>query len=151
MDHRLPQTLPPKCGDISVRNLLINAFLKLVKPAQKIGIAKWISISKEMKSQFSFMLNLKYMALEWISFELLTGAIVSYVAEFGGIDVNSLKEPDLAVSHLLKADSWWCFKAAWRLRSTFWVDRLRSCSNRKSSKSCTLNQMRFECWNYYCW
>jgi len=38
-------------------------------------------------------------------FELLTGAIVSCVAEFGGIDVNSLKEPDLTVSHLLKADS----------------------------------------------
>ena len=36
---------------------------------------------------------------------MLTGAIVSCVAEFGGIDVNSLKEPDLAVSHLLKAET----------------------------------------------
>jgi len=89
----------------SVRNLQINVFLKLVKPVQKIGTARVDFLLQRTEESIFLYVDSEAYALRLNFFELLTSAIVSCVAEIGGIDVKSLKEPDLAVSHLLKAET----------------------------------------------
>ena len=89
----------------SVRNLEINVFLKLVEPAQKIGMAKVDFLLRRNEESFLLYVDSDVYALRPNFFELLTSAIVSCVAEIGGIDVKSLKEPNLSVSHLLKAET----------------------------------------------
>ena len=90
---------------VSVRNLQVNVFLKLVKPAQKIGTAKVDFLLQRNEESIFLYVDSEAYALRLNFFELLTSVIVSCVAEIGEIDVKSLKEPDLAVSHLLKAET----------------------------------------------
>ena len=88
----------------SVRNLRSNLLLKLVKPPKKIGTAKVDFLLQRNEESISLYIDVEAYALRLNFFELLTSAIVSCVAEIGGIDVKSLRQPDLAISHLLKAE-----------------------------------------------
>ena len=87
----------------SVRNLQSNLLLKLVEPPKKIGTAKVDFLLQRNDESISLYIDAAAHALRLKFFELLSSVIVSCVAEIGGIDVKSLKQPDLAVSHLLKA------------------------------------------------
>ena len=89
----------------SVRNLQSNLLLKLVEPPKKIGTAKVDFLLQRNEESISLYIDAEAHALRLNLFELLTSAIVSCVAEIGGIDVKSLKQPDLAISHLLKAET----------------------------------------------
>ena len=89
----------------SVRNLQSNLLLKLVEPPKKIGTAKLDFLLQRNDESISLYIDAEAHALRLNLFELLTSAIVSCVAEIGGIDVKSLKQPDLAISYLLKAET----------------------------------------------
>ena len=89
----------------SVRNLQSNLLLKLVEPPKRIGTAKVDFLLQRNEESISLYIDAEAHALQLNLFELLTSAIVSCVAEIGGIDVKSLKQPDLAISHLLKAET----------------------------------------------
>ena len=89
----------------SVQNLQSNLLLNLVEPPKKIGTAKVDFLLQRNEESISLYIDAEAHALRLNLFELLTSAIVSCVAEIGGIDVKSLKQPDLAISHLLKAET----------------------------------------------
>ena len=89
----------------SVRNLQSNLLLKLVEPPKKIGTAKVDFLLQRNEESISLYIDVEAHALRLNLFELLTSTIVSCVAEIGGIDVKSLKQPDLAISHLLTAET----------------------------------------------
>ena len=89
----------------SVRNLQSNLLLKLVEPPKKIGTAKVDFLLQRNEESISLYIDAEAHALRLNLFELLTSGIVSCVAEIGGIDVKSLKQPDLAISYLLKAET----------------------------------------------
>ena len=92
------------CEVFTVKNLTVNLWLEVEQPAEHIGIAE-VDFHIEKKTDATFSLYIDKDARKILFFENLSTAILSLAAEMSGVHMKGIKEPQAALTHLLKAES----------------------------------------------
>ena len=88
----------------TVKHLTVDLWLEINKPSEHIGTAE-VDFHIEKKTKNSFMLYVDKDARKIFFFENLSIAILSLAAEMCGVSMNDIKEPQSALTYLLKAET----------------------------------------------
>ena len=92
------------CEVVTVKNLTVDLWLEIDRPAEKIGTAE-VDFHIEKKTDGTFCLYIDKEARKIFFFESLSTAILSLAAEMCNTSVKCIKEPQAALTYLLKAET----------------------------------------------
>ena len=92
------------CCIFSVKHLTVDLWLEVEQPAEHIGTAE-VDFHIKKRSETTFHLYVDREARKILFFENLSTAILSFAADMCGVSIHSVRDPQAALTHLLKAES----------------------------------------------